>query len=110
MIILLLAKIEELLKNKNSHRVLQLSSSSSLPENQHNTPLSGHIGFPSLQSLRHENPLSGPAQQFANGIDACPVSHPHSTVVSDNSSYSESNSVSLALGEQLPSQDTIRAL
>jgi hypothetical protein len=110
MIILLLAKIEELLKDKHSYHVLQSSSSSSLPENQHNMPLSGHFGFPSSQSLRLENSLFGPTQHFANGIEPCPVSHTHFTVVSGNSSDCESNSVGLALGEQLPSQDTIRAL
>ena len=110
MIILLLAKIEELLKDKHSYHVLQLSSSSSLPENQHNMPLSGHFGVPLSQSPRLENPLFGPTQHFANGIEACQVSHTHFTVVPGNSIYSESNSVGLALGEQLPSQDTIRAL
>lgn len=110
MIILLLAKIEELLKDKHSYHVLQVSSSSSLPENQHNMPLSGPLGFPSSQSPRLENSLFGPTQHFANGVEACRVSHTHFTVVPSNPSYSESNSAGLALGEQLPSKDTIRAL
>ncbi|KAJ5776774.1 hypothetical protein N7520_000020 [Penicillium odoratum] len=105
-----LTKIEELLKEKDSYHVVQLPSSSSLFVNQRNMPLSGHFGFPSSHSPRLENSLFGPTQHFANGKEARRASHTHFTVVPGNTSNSESNSVGLALGEQLPSQDTIRAL
>jgi hypothetical protein len=108
MIILLPAKIEELLKKKHASNILPSSSSSFLPENQHSTHLSEPFGFPSSLSPGLENPLFGPMQNYANGIEACQTIYtPFPDIPSRDS---QSNSLDLAFTEQPPSREIIRAL
>lgn len=110
MFIILSGKIEELLKEKHSSRVLPLPSSSHLPENKHNVPLSENFGFPLPEPPQLETHMSGPIRPYANKIEIARASNTLFPVVPANSSNSQSNSTGLAFREYFPSGDTIRAL
>ncbi|KAJ5560329.1 hypothetical protein N7513_002728, partial [Penicillium frequentans] len=102
-----LAKVEELLEEKSTSHMLPTPSSSHLPKDQPNMPMSETFRMPSSESTRFELSMFGPMQPHINGKEAFQASHTLFPLIPGNSSNSQSSSIGLAFREQLPSEDMI---